>query len=226
VTLYLPLAVLALADAISDIEMIKTRHAIRSLPFHPDETMLRDAVRELRPAPPLRNATRDELEAYDEAVEEEALEVAESEPMLTETEFLIDQLVAQKLVDEAAVAAIRRQFRHLTRNVQPSDDGRRTLTAEVAFEEIRGRVARGAPVSAGANCVDVDDSCSPPTFRWSSVEEWCSKSWSVRVQAKAEDDKLRSEEEHELKKRKQGTRQLFGSGIFGASDDQSRRGGA
>ena len=92
--IYLPLAVIALADAITDVQMIGTRRAIRETDFGQtaDECLLRDAVRDVAQGAP-----------------------ANVEPVLTEAEFLIDQLLANELVDEAAVVAIKRQFAHLTR---------------------------------------------------------------------------------------------------------------
>ena len=112
---YLPLAVIALADAVSDVQMIGLRRSIRETDFSKliDECLLRDAIRE-DPSEP--NAS----------------------PILTEGEFLIDQLLANDLVDEAAVVAIQRQFKHLCRKGAPfkSDDDRK-LTAELCYEEVR-----------------------------------------------------------------------------------------
>ena len=96
------------------------------------------------------------------------------------------------------------------------------LTSAVAFEEIKARVARGAPVSDGAQCVDVDESVRPHAFRWSTFEEWREQSWSVRVQAKAEDEKLQSDEERQrLRKRKKGLTQgiLLPTSLFSHAEE-------
>ena len=66
---YLPLAVIALADAVSDVQMIGTRRTIRETDFSKliDECLLRDAIREDPTQPNI-------------------------EPVLTEGEFLVDQV--------------------------------------------------------------------------------------------------------------------------------------
>lgn len=66
---YLPLAVIALADAVSDVQMIGTRRSIRETDFSKliDECLLRDAIREDPTQPNI-------------------------EPVLTEGEFLVDQV--------------------------------------------------------------------------------------------------------------------------------------
>ena len=72
-TAYLPIAVIALADAVSDVQMIMVRRSIRETDFSKlcDECLLRDAV-------------RDPGEAN-------------QEPVLTESEFLIDQMLANEV---------------------------------------------------------------------------------------------------------------------------------
>ena len=131
--LYLPVGVMALADAVADIQMIGLRRAIRETDFGKlaDECLLRDATR-------------------DEQADEPNLE-----PELTEAEFLVDQLVNNGLVDTDAVIAIRRQFSHLTRNGNFEKDEDRKLTPKLVYEEIKDRIQRGEPVSMGAETVDV-----------------------------------------------------------------------
>ena len=48
-------------------------------------------------------------------------------PVLTESEFLIDQLLANGLVDDEAILAIQRQFNHLTRRVTFEPDEQKIL---------------------------------------------------------------------------------------------------
>jgi len=153
---YLPLAVIALADAISDIQMIGTRRSIRETDFGQtaDECLLRDSVRDGAPA--------------------------NIEPVLTEAEFLIDQLLANELVDEAAVVAVRRQFKHLTRRGKFKSDDDRKLTPKLVYEEIRERAQGRKPLSSGATAKDVTPE---GRFRWKSYEEWLTNSWQPRVYA-------------------------------------------
>ena len=115
-TFYLPLAVIALADAVSDVQMIGMRRKIRETDYSElaDECLLRDAVRESTDNPNFM-------------------------PVLTEAEFLIDQLISNSLVDEAAVAAIRRQFKHLTRRGTFKCEEDRRLTPSLVYEELRER---------------------------------------------------------------------------------------
>ena len=168
--LYLPVAVMALADAVADIQMIGLRRSIRETDFGKtaDECLLRDATRD------------DENENL--------------EPELTEAEFLIDQLCNNGLVDMDAVIAIRRQFAYLTRRSTAATETEKKLTPELVFEEIRDRVEKGEPVSLGAEMVDVM-MIAPTTargvekaaFRWKNYREWKYNSWQVRVKAKAAD---------------------------------------
>lgn len=170
-TLYIPLAVIALADAVADIQMIDKRRAINETDFGKlaDECLLRDAV---------RNTTLDGTTVI--------------EPVLTEAEFLVDQLIENGLVDPDAVTAIRRQFAYLTRNANVQNDDERRLTTRLVYDEIRERSKKSITLlSAGAELMDVayvtTDGGNPATqFKWVSYEEWKAKSWQLRVLAKAE----------------------------------------
>jgi len=156
-TIYLPLAVIALADAVSDVQMIGLRRSIRETDFgkQMDECLLRDAVRE---DPMIPNET----------------------PVLSEAEFLIDQLTSNEIVDGAAVTAIRRQFRYITRNGEFERDEDRALTPRLVFEELLGRAAAGKDLSEGAAALDLD---TEGKFKWRTYEEWLAGSWRLRVGA-------------------------------------------
>ena len=180
--LYLSVAVIALADAASDVQMIGMRRRIRETDFSKlaDECLLRDAVREKG------NTNLD--------------------PVLSESEFLVDQLLANGLVDSDAVIEIRRQFRHLTRrgNFDRSED--RVLTTKMVYDEIRRRADAGRELSNGAELLDViwrtktrkglKKRRGPglQAFRWRSFEEWRDGSWQVRVLAKEQEMKERADE--------------------------------
>jgi voltage-gated potassium channel Kch len=154
--LYLPLAVIAIADAISDFNMIQVKRRIRETDFagKADECLLNDAVRDDGP-PNL-------------------------EPVLNEAEFLIDQLKEGNLVsDEEAITVINKQFAFLTRRQALANaDEARKLTPRMVYEELRDRVRSGKPISEGATKYDLTPE---GTWRWSSYEEWSKKSWRVRV---------------------------------------------
>ena len=158
-TFYLPLAVIALADAVSDVQMIGMRRKIRETDYSElaDECLLRDAVRESTDNPNFM-------------------------PVLTEAEFLIDQLISNSLVDEAAVAAIRRQFKHLTRRGTFKCEEDRRLTPSLVYEELRERARLGKRLSEGASSADLTQTGQ---FKWDSLQEWLSKSWRDRVCRKA-----------------------------------------
>jgi len=168
---YLPIAVVALADAVADLGLIGMRRNIRETDYGKasDESLLRDAVRHVQDggAPNFH-------------------------PELTESEFIVDQLLAHSLVDEDAVLAIREQFQHLTRNAKVAKRDEPKLTNRLVFEEIRERAFRGVEgsLSPGAQALDLhlDRKSSTVTFKWSSYEEWLSNSWQMRVLAKANAD--------------------------------------
>jgi len=151
--MYLPIAVIALADAISDVSMIGTRRAIRETDFGMtvDECLLRDAVRDSE---------------------------MNFSPVLSEAEFLQDQLVANKLVDEAAVIVIKRQFRHLTRRGNFVTDEDRQLSAQLVYEELVERSRAGKPLSASATERDLTPR---GTFKWKTFDDWFERSWKRRV---------------------------------------------
>jgi voltage-gated potassium channel Kch len=157
VCLYLPFAVIALADAVADVQMISVRRSIRETDFCQlvDECLLRDATRD--------------PDAYN------------VEPVLTESEFLIDQVLANDLVDQAAVSAIIRQFKHLTRHGTFEESEERKLTLELTYEERRLRVQAGQPISDEAAAADVGHDGK---FKWQSFEDWKKNSWQPRVLAK------------------------------------------
>lgn len=171
---YLPFAVIALADAVADVGMIGLRRSIRETDYGKvaDESLLRDAVRTLP-------------EEGDEA------ETAEPnfQPCLTEAEFVLDQLLANGLVDTEAVTCIQRQFAHLTRNgkFQPGEEP--MLTTRLVYEEIRERALRGMDglLSPGAEALDLvlSGKTGTNTFKWGSYEEWMVNSWKMRVLARA-----------------------------------------
>ena len=155
---YLPCAVLALADAVSDLDLIRVRRSIRETDFPKlaDECLIRDALREDASHP-------------------------NSDPVLTEAEFLIDQLVANGLVDEEAVNVINKQFQAMTSRGNFGPDDRR-LTTEQVYEEIRDRANKRKDLSEGATMFDLADD---KTFKWKSYEDWFENSWKVRVKEKA-----------------------------------------
>jgi len=178
VFLYMPIAVIALADAVADTQMISIRRRIRETDFGriADECLLRDAV---------RGETN-------------------FEPKLSESEFLVDQLIANSLVDSDAVLAIRRQFAHLTRRGKCSTLEERVLTPRLVYEEIRERAQSAQPLSSGAEHCDVvwksarrrDSKVRAPgdyEFRWKSFEAWRDGSWHARVLAKEEEAKEEAE---------------------------------
>ena len=151
--IYLPMAVIALADAISDVGMIGRRRSIRETDFgmRVDECLLRDAVRD------------GECNVH---------------PKLSEAEFLTDQLIANKLVDEEAVLVLKRQFKYLTRRGTFESDEDRQLNAQLVYEELAGRVAEGKVLSDGASEHDLTPEGN---FKWKSFEAWFERSWKVRV---------------------------------------------
>ena len=181
--LYLSVAVIALADAASDVQMIGMRRRIRETDFSKlaDECLLRDAVRE---------KGRTNLD-----------------PVLSESEFLVDQLLANGLVDSDDVIEIRRQFRHLTRRGNFDRNEDRVLTTRMVYDEIRRRADSGRELSNGAELLDVvwrvktrrglKKRRGPglQAFRWKSYEEWRDGSWQVRVMAKEQEVKEKAEEQ-------------------------------
>jgi hypothetical protein len=180
--LYLPLAVVALADAVADIGMINVRRGIRETDFGrvADESLLRDAVRNLKEG-----------------------DKPNFQPVLTESEFIVDQLLAENLVDSDAVIAIKQQFAYLTRNAKVASGEERTLTTKLVFEEIRERAHRGVNglLSPGAEALDImqDEETCCVSFKWANYEDWMSNSWRCRVLAKID------EPNHVDQENKQGT---------------------
>ena len=100
------------------------------------------------------------------------------EPVLSEAEFLIDQMTANELVDSAAVVAIRRQFMHITRRGKFESEEDRKLTSELVFEELKQRAAAGKALSPGVQEYDLDENGK---FKWRTYEEWKQGSWALRV---------------------------------------------
>ena len=90
------------------------------------------------------------------------------------------QLLADDLVDEAAVVAIKRQFKHMTRNGKFRFDQEPVLTLDLVFEEIRSRVATNTPVSAGAADYDIGPD---KKFKWQDYATWKKQSWERRLKA-------------------------------------------
>lgn len=177
VIVYLPVAVIALADAVADTQMISIRRRIRETDYGriADECLLRDAV---------RGETN-------------------FEPALSESEFMVDQLIANGLVDSDAIMAIRRQFKHLTRRSEVASEEERLLTPKLVYLEIKDRVRKGEQLSGGAEHCDIvwrnpqkKKKYATPSdyqFRWKSFEAWRDGSWQARVLAKEEE--MREEEE-------------------------------
>lgn len=176
ITAYLPLAVIALADCLSELSMISVHKTIRETDYAKiaDECLLRDALRGLSA--------------------KDAASAANLEPELTEAEFLVDTLTAHGLVDPAAVIAISKQFRRLTRRGVAAPgladpDGTATstkadrLTMRMVYEELRHRSKLGQPLSDGANALDIDEVTG--RFKWGSFEEWRAQSWRPRVLSRA-----------------------------------------
>ena len=175
VILYIPISVLALADAIADVQMVAIRKKIRETDYGriADECLLRDAVRNT-----LRGGTN-------------------YEPALSESEFLIDQLLANSLVDPDAVETIKGHFRHLTRHGDFASDEQRMLTPKLVYLEIKERARTGAALSVASEHCDLvwrtkksrtkllQRSGSPTDreFRWKSFETWRDGSWQARVAA-------------------------------------------
>jgi len=156
---YLPMAVIALADAVADLQMIGTQRSIRETDFPKlaDECLLRDGLRE---DPKNPNYT----------------------PVLTEAEFLVDQLLANGLVDSEAITVINKQFQAMTARGGYGADDARMLTPKLVFEEIKERAAKGKDLSEGAMQYDLTEDGK---FKWTTFEEWTERSWKPRLNAKA-----------------------------------------
>lgn len=157
---YLPLAVIALADAVSDLQMITTQRSIRETDFPKlaDECLIRDAMREdpKRPNP---------------------------NPVLTEAEFLVDQLLANGLVDKEAITVINKQFQAMTsRQVKKGPEDAPRLTPELVYEELKERVSKGKDLSEGATKYDLTPEGK---FKWATFEDWQAGSWRPRLTDKA-----------------------------------------
>jgi len=182
---YLPLAVIALADAVSDLQMIGTQRSIRETDFPKlaDECLLRDALREdpLKP-----NFT----------------------PVLTEAEFLVDQLLANGLVDGEAITVINKQFQAMTSRGGYGPDDARMLTPKLVYEEIKERAAKGKDLSDGAMQYDMSENGK---FKWTSFEEWTANSWKPRLMAKAA-EMLGGEAVQKAKKKQKGIKTVVGAG--------------
>jgi len=156
---YLPLAVIALADAVSDLQMIGTQRAIRETDFPKlaDECLIRDAMRE-DPRKPNFN------------------------PVLTEAEFLVDQLLANGLVDKEAITVINKQFQAMTSRGGYGPDEARMLTPKLVFEELKERTGKGKDLSEGSMKYDLTPEGK---FKWASFEDWQAGSWRPRLNDRA-----------------------------------------
>lgn len=152
---YLPMAVIALADAVSDLQMIGTQRSIRETDFPKlaDECLIRDALRE-DPRKPNVN------------------------PVLTEAEFLVDQLLANGLVDKEAITVINKQFQAMTSRANYGPDDARMLTPKLVYEELKERAAKGKELSEGSQKYDLTPEGK---FKWGSFEEWQAGSWRPRL---------------------------------------------
>ena len=156
---YLPLAVIALADAVSDLQMIGTQRSIRETDFPKlaDECLIRDAMRE-DPKKPNVN------------------------PVLTEAEFLVDQLLANGLVDKEAITVINKQFQAMTSRANYGPDDSRKLTPKLVYEELKDRVSKGKDLSEGAQKYDLT---AEGKFKWATFEDWQAGSWRPRLNEQA-----------------------------------------
>lgn len=158
---YLPLAVTALADAISEISSIRVRGRIRTANY---------------------------LARVDELLLEECR--GDPAETLTEAEFLVSVLKAHDLVDEATLVAIRRQFRALTRHYGWSAADARQLDARMVFAELvqQGRIQQRPddgpllppPAGRGAKPVAEQVDIRSDDFGFS---EWHQRYWLPRVLA-------------------------------------------
>ena len=187
---YLPIAVIALADAVSDLQKIATQRSIRETDFPKlgDECLLRDALRE-NPAQPNYN------------------------PVLNEAEFLVDQLLANDLVDSEAITVINKQFQAMTSRRTWGADESRSLTPKDVFEEIKERANKGKDLSSGAQQYDVG---ADGKFKWMTFEDWQAGSWRPRVKAASDQKALENMADADGKKRKskkQGIKTVAGAGL-------------
>eukprot|EP00930_Biecheleria_cincta_P001147 TRINITY_DN10230_c0_g1_i1.p1 TRINITY_DN10230_c0_g1~~TRINITY_DN10230_c0_g1_i1.p1 ORF type:complete len:354 (-),score=31.31 TRINITY_DN10230_c0_g1_i1:97-1158(-) len=110
---YLPLAVVALADAISRVAAVTTRRTLRRRDYAAvaDEMLLRNCV---------RNGRNPDFS-------------------LREAEFLVAVLLANDILDSDTLNAIRRQFRNMVRNAEQSDFQNASvppLTPKMAYAEL------------------------------------------------------------------------------------------
>ena len=120
------------------------------------------------------------MQSFEYALREDASH-PNIDPILTEAEFLIDQLVANGLVDEEAVNVINKQFQAMTSRGNFGPDDRR-LTTEQVFEEIRERANKNKELSEGAALYDLTED---KKFKWKSYADWFENSWKARVKEKA-----------------------------------------
>jgi hypothetical protein len=220
-TLWVPIAVIALADTTSEVQMIALRRQLRTTDYGAsvEDVMLRDALRNVRHAAEAAHESDVYEQQYVERGESSVVLEREEfiqqldivEPSLSLTEFIVDQLVDRELVDAGSIAVIRRQFRHVTRGTTESDSTP-VLTPRQAYEEIRERVRKAEPVSAGAEYMDVEFVAKGKyggRFKWASYEQWYENSWKVRVAAKGEDVR-RAASDSKMQKQKWGKYRSMG----------------
>jgi len=183
---YLPLAVIALADAVSDLQMISTQRSIRETDFPKlaDECLIRDAMRE-DPRKPNFN------------------------PVLTEAEFLVDQLLANGLVDKEAITVINKQFQAMTSRGGYGPDDARMLTPKLVYEELKERVAKGKDLSEGSQKYDLTPE---GTFKWATFEDWQAGSWRPRLNDRAVEMLGATASGQPAGKKKKGIRTVVGAG--------------
>ena len=117
------------------------------------------------------------------------------------------QLIANKLVDEAAVNAIIRQFQHLTRNGHFSADEEPKLTRRIVYEGLRQRVAAGKAVSDECLAHDVVDGNK---FKWASYEEWVKQSWEKRILARVAESESMQTKSRRLSHKGQALHTIIG----------------
>ena len=121
--LYLPVAVIVLADAASEAARITARRSLRETDFS---------------------------ERLGEYLLDECAELGDPDEPLSEAEFLIAVLVERNLVDEQTLMAVRRQFEEVASTSGSSEGRAQQLTADAWFRILRQRGKLPADVDAEA----------------------------------------------------------------------------
>lgn len=165
------------------VQMIGLRQSIRETDFGKlaDECLLRDATRgdipNIDAVLTEREFLLDMLLRCESLAEYLATTCACPQEVSERADLCSPLYGADNLVDSAAVEAITRQFKHLTRRGKFKDEDSRRLTTRLVYEELRSRANRGMELSIGATEADLRDGA----FRWKSYEDWKATSWQSRV---------------------------------------------